>query len=234
MNVFVGEITGDIATLGAEEALHCTKVLRNKIGETVWVTNGRGKTIQGVITEIGKNRVVVRVEKKVNLASLTTPLHIAIAPTKNLDRFEFFIEKSIELGISEITPIITKNSERRHLRMDKMEKKAIAASKQSLRSQFVKLNPMVDFDTFIKNHNSDKIYMAHCNEVPARQLITAISTAERTTICIGPEGDFSNDEMTQFQTLRNSAFLSLGPNRLRTETAGILVASYFYLGIKDI
>ena len=120
MNLFLGNINEKSAFLQEEETQHCIKVLRQKVGDSIYVTNGKGQAIEGIIKQFSKKEVEIEIKNSIELPSKTTPLHLAIAPTKNLDRFVFFIEKAVELGVSEITPIITFHSERKQLNFDKL------------------------------------------------------------------------------------------------------------------
>lgn len=158
-------------------------------------------------------------------------LHIAIAPTKNMDRIEWFLEKATEMGITEITFLLCQNSERDKIRLDRLEKIVESAMKQSLQATLPKLNELIKFDTFIKQNFSfdekNKGYIAYCND---EQLpFYPIEKNENHLVLIGPEGDFSQKEVENAKKA-NFQGISLGQNRLRTETAGILVASCFYTG----
>ncbi|MCB9201798.1 MAG: 16S rRNA (uracil(1498)-N(3))-methyltransferase [Flavobacteriales bacterium] len=226
MKLFYGEINDKIAILSAEESKHAIKVLRLSLGDEIQVTNGLGEMIVGKIIQIGK-QVDVSIEKQ--LAENYIPkqkLHIAIAPTKNINRFEFFLEKATELGVSEITPILTSNSERKIINQEKLEKQIISASKQSLRSTFPKLNPLTKLSDFVLKNKNSKIHVAHCNSEFNRKELHEVDD-ENPIILIGPEGDFSIQEI-QKMIDENLIGVSLGKQRLRTETAGIFVASYFY------
>ncbi len=228
MNIFAGNIEGNTAYLWEDEVVHCTKVLRKRVGDEIVVTDGKGTAIQGKILEISKKAVKVAVQSSIELPSQISPLHIAMALTKNIDRFEFFIEKATELGVVEITPLVSFHSERKTARLDKLEKKAIAASKQSLRATFLKVNEVTNFQSFLSQNTENQLYIAHCNDALKRTPITQLNPKNKTTILIGPEGDFSNEEIAEAIESHHATALSLGPNRLRTETAGIYVASYFY------
>ncbi len=228
MNVFAGDIGEKYATLWPTEVIHAIKVLRKRMGDQLTVCNGKGATIEGKIIEIGKNEVLVSIEKKIALPSLVTGLHIAMAPTKNMARFEFFIEKASELGVSEITPILTFHSERKNIRQDKLQKKAVSASTQSLRSEFLKIHEMQTFEQFVETYSQHNLHIAHCVESLQRTPMSTIALQEKAIVMIGPEGDFSLPEITELLELPNSQSISLGPNRLRTETAGIFVATQAY------
>jgi len=226
MKQFIGDIFEDYSILWEEESHHAIKVMRLKIGDEVGVTDGKGKKIIGKIQNLGRKIEIENTyifEKEIK----KTNVHIAISPTKNIDRFEFFIEKAVELGVTEISPIMCQNSERKTVNQDKIQKQIWAACKQSLRSVFPKLNPLQTVTECITNNNSQKFYVAHCEENYPKIDIKEIKTSENALFFIGPEGDFSLKEIDIFIT-KNAEFISLGINRLRTETAGIYVASCFY------
>ena len=148
-------------------------------------------------------------------------LHIAIAPTKNNDRYEWFLEKATEIGIDEITPIICQNSERKVLKIERMEKILQSAMKQSLKFKLPKLNKPVKFSDFINQQQQGKLCIAHCEEQNKTSLKEAISKNDNITLLIGPEGDFSVTEI-QKALDQNYQPITLGESRLRTETAGIV------------
>lgn len=229
MKLFYGIINEKHAILTEDESHHVSKVMRMQLDDSIFVTNGKGKLIDGTISKLGK-KVEVLISKEIQQKSNHFfNIHLIIAPTKNIDRFEFFIEKATELGISEITPIITANSERKQLNQEKLEKQLISASKQCLRSVFPKLNPLIKLSNLVPKLNSETTYFAHCNESFSRIPLTEISTSSKElTFLIGPEGDFSLQEI-QLLNEKKIKSISLGNNRLRTETAGICLMNYFYL-----
>ncbi|MEM9991021.1 MAG: RsmE family RNA methyltransferase, partial [Bacteroidota bacterium] len=151
-------------------------------------------------------------------------LHIAIAPTKNMARMEWFVEKVTELGIDEITPIFCQQSERTKIRLDRLEKIAISAMKQSLRSYLPKINAPVKMNQLLSNYQSETArlnkYIAHCESTKKVNLWDTYRMGKDALILIGPEGDFSSQEIEQALSLNFKA-ISLGTHRLRTETAGI-------------
>ena len=152
---------------------------------------------------------------------------IAIAPTKNIDRIEFFVEKATEMAISEITILQTEKTERKNLNIDKLRKQAIAASKQSLRFHFPKINDVTKLSDFLKNINPETTFVAHCDASFERTEISKIKNVENLTFLIGPEGDFSEKEI-KLLSEKGIKAVSLGKQRLRTETAGIFVAAWNY------
>ncbi|MDO5615476.1 MAG: RsmE family RNA methyltransferase, partial [Cruoricaptor ignavus] len=169
------------------------------------------------------NIAVTEIQEK--LPDFSPKLHIAIAPTKNIDRTEFFVEKATEMGISEITFLQTEKSERKNINLEKLQKQAIAASKQSLRFHFPKINPLIKLADFIKITNPEQTFVAHCDTAFERIDLSAIETQNSYTFLIGPEGDFSPNEIQQLAE-KNIKAISLGNQRLRTETAGIFISAW--------
>ena len=231
MKLFFGEILPDII-ISEEEQAHIVKVLRMKSGEEIYVTDGKGNLARGTLRFAGKKVTLDVLEAKTDLPDFSPKLHIAIAPTKNIDRMEFFVEKATEMGISEITFISTEKSERKIINTDKIRKQSVAASKQSLRSHFPIINELTKFADFVKNLDSRNTFVAHCNEKMERTDLKSISdfqseNGSEITFLIGPEGDFSDREI-QMLAEKGVRAVSLGNQRLRTETAGVYVAAWNY------
>jgi len=151
-------------------------------------------------------------------------LHIAMAPTKMNDRFEWFLEKATEIGIDEITPLFCDHSERKQVKMERMEKVVISAMKQSLKFKLPKVNEPVKFKDFIKNKDWDLGLIAHCQEGDKKQLQDLIREKKKIMILVGPEGDFSTREIEETKSL-GIIPISLGESRLRTETAGVVACN---------
>ncbi|MGX9984965.1 RsmE family RNA methyltransferase [Soonwooa purpurea] len=228
MKLFYGDIFPDIK-IHDEEQQHITKVLRIKEGEHIYVTDGKGNLAYGTLKLEGKKASLNVLEIKEQQANFSPKLHIAIAPTKNIDRIEFFIEKATEMGISEITLINTEKTERKNINIDKLRKQSIAASKQSLRFHFPVINDLTKFSDFMKDLNPETTFVAHCHENLKRLELNTIPTQnlQELTFLIGPEGDFSEKEI-QMLAEKNIKAVSLGQQRLRTETAGLFVAAWNY------
>lgn len=228
MKLFYGDIFPDIK-IHDEEQQHITKVLRIKEGEHIYVTDGKGNLAYGTLKLEGKKASLNVLEIKEKQANFSPKLHIAIAPTKNIDRIEFFIEKATEMGISEITLINTEKTERKNINIDKLRKQSIAASKQSLRIHFPVINDLTKFSDFMKDLNPETTFVAHCHENLKRLELNTIPTQnlQELTFLIGPEGDFSEKEI-QMLAEKNIKAVSLGQQRLRTETAGLFVAAWNY------
>lgn len=228
MKLFYGEITqDDIVNIDSEEQLHIAKVLRMKPGEELFVTDGKGNLAKGTLQFLGKKVLMEVLEIQRDLPNFQQYLHIAIAPTKNMDRIDFFVEKATEMGVSEITFLQTDKTERKHINIDKIIKQSIAASKQSLRFHFPKINNLTKFSDFQKNINPNNSFVAHCDSSLERVSLQQIGTDNPITILIGPEGDFSPKEIQGLSRLGVQS-ISLGQQRLRTETAGVFVAAWHY------
>lgn len=227
MKLFFGEINSGKAIINDEEQQHIVKVLRMKDGEEIHVTDGKGNLASGKLIIEGKKAGIEVAEIKTDTADFNPKLHIAIAPTKNIDRIEFFVEKAVEMGISEVTILQTEKTERKNLNIDKIRKQAIAASKQSLRFHFPVINDLFKIQDFLKNIDSETTFVAHCNENLERINLNEIPKLENYTFLIGPEGDFSDKEIL-FLAEKGIKAVSLGNQRLRTETAGVFVAAWNY------
>lgn len=226
MKLFYGSIFPDVA-IDTDEQMHMIKVLRMKNGDEVFLTDGNGGLVKGNLLIEGKRVSLENVEKQPQNSAFQPYLHLAIAPTKNMDRLEFFIEKATEMGISEITFLQTDNSERKNLNLEKIQKQVIGASKQSLRTYFPKINNFIKFRDFIKDINPLTTFVAHCDESLSRLKIQDVQIPHRWTVLIGPEGDFSSSEIQQLSEMGVHA-ITLGSQRLRTETAGIYVSAWNY------
>jgi 16S rRNA (uracil1498-N3)-methyltransferase len=210
------------------ESRHIVKVLRKKEGDTLYITNGNGELFTAEVLFANDKRCTVQI---INIEDKQKPwnyyLHIAIAPTKNNDRFEWFLEKATEIGIDEITPIICKHSERKAIKKERLDKVVVSAMKQSLKFQLPKLNEATTFQDFIKQDFNGDLFIAHCEETDKKSLKSELTSRLRSkgqeqkiTILIGPEGDFSAKEI-EMALQQKFIPVSLGESRLRTETAGI-------------
>jgi len=204
-----------------EESKHIVKVLRKKKGDTLYITNGKGYlfTAEVIIADI-KNCVVTVISSKTQ-KPLNYNLHLAVAPTKMNDRYEWFIEKATEIGISSITPIICDNSERKIIKAERFEKILQSAMKQSLNCYLPKLNKTITFKNFIKQDFKGHLFIAHCEESNRKPLKKELKPNKDITILIGPEGDFSTKEI-ELAIQSNFTPVTLGETRLRTETAAIV------------
>ncbi|MAD97050.1 MAG: 16S rRNA (uracil(1498)-N(3))-methyltransferase [Flavobacteriaceae bacterium] len=202
------------------ESRHIVKVLRKKMGDVLSITNGQGSLFEAEIIVAGEKKCVASIKSSVTKEKgWNYHLHMAIAPTKSLDRLEWFLEKATEIGVDEITPIFCSNSERRVVKMERLQKIVVSASKQSLKYHFPKLNKAITFKEFLNDDLDGEKLIAHCYDRKKTPL-KDINVPDKTTILIGPEGDFSEQEVDRAISKGFTA-ISLGTSRLRTETAGI-------------
>lgn len=210
-------------TFPRDESKHIIRVLRKQTDDTVYITNGKGYLFTGTIINENPNKCTIRIVSYTYQEKKDYQLHIAIAPTKLNDRLEWFLEKATEIGITEITPLLCDHSERKVIKEERLYKILQSAMKQSLQLHLPVLHPLTPFDSFI-NKEQDPLLIkciAHCEDSPKVSLKTIIKPKQPILILIGPEGDFSGNE------IKNAIFkgykeVTLGTSRLRTETAGII------------
>ncbi|MFD1162375.1 16S rRNA (uracil(1498)-N(3))-methyltransferase [Hwangdonia seohaensis] len=208
-------------TFAKEESKHIVKVLRKNVGDTLHITNGNGWLFTAEITIPNINKCVATVVSITQQPKRNYHLHLAVAPTKMNDRYEWFLEKATEIGIDSITPIICDHSERKVIKPERFEKILQSAMKQSLSCYLPKLNDAMSFKDFIKQEFKGDLFIAHCEETDRKSLKQQLKPKQNTTILIGPEGDFSIKEIEQ--ALQNKFKpVTLGATRLRTETAAIV------------
>ncbi|CAM3621696.1 16S ribosomal RNA methyltransferase RsmE [Flavobacterium saliperosum S13] len=204
-----------------EESKHIVKVLRKKEGDILHVTNGLGFLFHTEIILASDKKCTVTITKTETQHPSGFYLHLAVAPTKMNDRFEWFLEKATEIGVHEITPIICDHSERKIIKTERFDKIIQSAMKQSLQFYLPKLNEPIALKDFIKQHHEGHLFIAHCEETDKKLLKEVIIPNEKYTILIGPEGDFSEKEIDL--ALKNKYMaVSLGNTRLRTETAAVV------------
>lgn len=227
MKLFYGEINEKLVIIQDEEQQHITKVLRMKVGDEIFVTDGKGNLAKGNLVLEGKKALISATKIQNNLPKMPINVHIAIAPTKNIDRTEFFLEKSVEMGVSEITFLLTDKSERKNINIEKLRKQAVSASKQSQRTHFPIVNDLTKFSDFINSISAENTFVAHCDSSFERTELNQIIPQENIVFLIGPEGDFSPKEI-EILVQKNIKAISLGFQRLRTETAGIFVSAWSY------
>ena len=211
--------------LPADEAGHCARVLRMKEGDLIDITDGCGSFYQAELTLVSPKRCLFRVLSKETPVPLWTGhLHIAMAPTKNMDRVEWFAEKATEIGFSELTFLNCRFSERKVIKTERVEKIIVAAVKQSLKPTKPILNEMTDFARFVKQERTGQKFIAHCyNDLGGEKplLKQVLKSGEDALVMIGPEGDFSREEV-QLAIEHGFQPISLGRSRLRTETAALV------------
>ena len=215
--------------LSEEESKHATRVLRMKEGDDFQIIDGEGGLDECKVALAHQKRMqFVIADAKKNFNKLPYKLHIAIAPTKNIDRFEWFLEKATEIGISEITPIICDQSERKVIKHDRSERVIISAMKQSYKAFKPTLNPQVSLLEFLYSVKAENKIIAHCEEQNQKHIQEVYLKGQEVLILIGPEGDFSPKEI---EKALEKGFnpVTFGQSRLRTETAGVFSASVINL-----
>ncbi len=211
-------------TFNREESRHIAKVLRKKEGDPLYITNGQGDLFTAELTLTSQSRCQATILKRQQHPPKEYYLHLAVAPTKMNDRYEWFLEKATEIGIDEITPIICDHSERKVIKPERYERILQSAMKQSLQYYLPILNETVTFKEFMKqSHESSTTFIAHCDELHKDLLKSVALPKTKILLLIGPEGDFSTTEI-QTAISHNFAPVSLGSTRLRTETAAIAAA----------
>jgi len=242
MEIFYSNnISGDEIILPEGESGHCIRVLRHRAGDEVMVSGGDGNLYRCSVVDDNPREAVLRIESvRGDFGVHPYFLHIAIAPTKNIDRFEWFLEKAVEIGIDEITPLLCDHSERKVIKSEREERVIVSAAKQSLKGKVPRLNEMVGVRTLLgRTEDYDSRCIAFCDRDLVNSLGESVSRVHimetlgnvrvsvqvpRILILIGPEGDFSRDELLAAADAA-VAPISLGESRLRTETAGVLVAA---------
>lgn len=229
------DIAGGICRLDQDESGHCIKVLRHRSGDMISVIDGCGTLYRCRITSDSHKGVeAVIVETLSGWGGHPYNLHMAVCPTKNNDRFEWFAEKACELGFDTLSPVIGEHSERRVLKTQRVEKILVSAAKQSLKATVPVVNEPVSVKEFISLHKDSKALklIAYCFEdesVPRRSIKEALEAYEgqEIIVMIGPEGDFSNDE-ARMALEAGFVPVNLGSSRLRTETAAVYAAAAVY------
>ncbi len=229
MNYFYAEGIGnaEVIKLDERESHHAVHVLRLKPGDPIYLLDGIGNSYEAELVETGKKGASAKIHKRQHHPpNKSYHLHIAIAPTKSSDRFDFFLEKATEIGIDEITPLITQNSERRKFNSDKARQTLIAAIKQSGQLWLPRINDAVDISNFYtdqKQFQGQRI-ICHCQQGEKEFLHKSYALLNNVIVMVGPEGDFTTDEVNL--ALENKFIaVTMGETRLRTETAGIMICA---------
>jgi len=230
MQIFYApDITGDTYTLDEKESKHLIRVLRMTKGESVKLIDGNGILYEGIISNPDQNKCSIDITGKIkDFEKRNYRLHIAISPLKNPERFEWFIEKSVEIGIDEITPLLCRNTEKPGIKSERLNNLIISAMKQSLKATKTILNEPASFKDFINKDLMGIRMIAHCDKSNERKNVSEVySKNDNSIILIGPEGDFTRDEV---DSAVNRGFLPvhLGSSRLRTETAGVAACHSIY------
>ncbi len=213
-----------------EESKHIAKVLRKKEGDVLHITNGKGWLFIATIVEATVKTCEVAINESKKQVQRPYKLHLAVAPTKINDRFEWFLEKATEIGVDTITPILCEHSERKVIKLARFEKIISAAMKQSLQCYLPTINPLTPLKTFIKEGTHGQGFIAHCETTEKQSLKNCLNSSQDMTILIGPEGDFSATEIA-LALSNNFTPVTLGNTRLRTETAAIAAChsiAFFY------
>lgn len=219
---YVPNLSGAEVILDETESKHAIRVLRLSAGTPVQVIDGKGGFYIAEITDANPKKCRLQIiDSKQEFGKKDFKLHIAIAPTKNIDRFEWFLEKATEIGIDEITPLLSEHSERKAVKPDRLEKILVSAIKQSLKAYLPKLNEMTPFKELVLNSTEPHRYIAHCEEGEKSHLKDTVQQGTDCLVLIGPEGDFSPEEIG-FAKAHGFTEISLGTARLRTETAGVV------------
>ncbi len=211
-------------TFNQEESKHISKVLRKKEGDILNITNGKGYVFEAKIITADPKKCKAQIIDRNKKHQTKHWLHMAVAPTKMNDRFEWFLEKATEIGVNEITPIFCDHSERKKVKLERLEKVIQSGMKQSLRAFLPKLNTPISFKEFANQEREGLLFIAHCQDEEKLDLKRRVAPDKDITILIGPEGDFSDKEI---QAAYDKGFLpiSLGNSRLRTETAAIVACT---------
>lgn len=222
----------ELNELPQEEAQHAIKVLRMKKGDEMVLADGKGYFYEAVIVDVDKRQCQYKIEKAVlQEKSWKGHIHIAVAPTKNIDRTEWFVEKATEIGFDELSFLNCKFSERTKINNERIERIVTSAFKQSRKSEMPVVNEMIKFADFINRDFEGNKYICHCYEEfssDKRELFDILTADESAVILIGPEGDFSLDEVRKAHEMGFKS-VGLGKSRLRTETAALVAVHMMHL-----
>jgi len=223
MHIFyTPDISGKTYTLDETESKHCIRVLRLSKGDEITLVDGRGGFFTAEIADPNPKRCKVNVvNSELNYGLRNFQVQVAIAPTKNIERLEWFLEKATEIGIDRVTPLLCQHSERKEIKNERLEKVMVSAMKQSLKAYLPKLVELTKFNEFIKQPFEGQKFIAHCEEQHRELLKNVMELSKNYLILIGPEGDFSPEEI-ELAIAFGFLPVSLGDSRLRTETAGVV------------
>jgi len=213
------DISSGAAYLNPDESRHCVKVLRKKYGDVIFDTDGQGNIFESAVAKADPHKCLFTIRSSVHHPARPYSIHLGIAPTKNADRMEWLIEKSMEIGIDRVTFIQTHRSERPSLNAERMEKIAVSAMKQTLYPYLPVINPIMPLHKFLEYTGTGQKFIAQANPDNAH-LMDCATPHGNFTVLIGPEGDFTPDELYQAAS-KGFVPVSLGTSRLRTETAGL-------------
>jgi 16S rRNA (uracil1498-N3)-methyltransferase len=216
--------TDTVFTFDNNESKHIIKVLRKRKGDELWITNGEGYLFRAKIIDDSIKQCKVELISSKKTHPKSHWLHLAVAPTKMNDRFEWFLEKATEIGVDEITPIICDRSERKILKLDRMLRVIESAMKQSLQTYLPKLNEPVSLSEFLEKPTTGLLFIAHCEDSERHELKRRVGADQDVTILIGPEGDFTPYEIKNAMS-KGYTPVAMGKTRLRTETAAIVACT---------
>ncbi len=228
---YVSEVINNQAKLSETESRHCISVLRHRISDRIYLTDGKGTLYTAHIIDDSPHECCAAIDEIINnYNKINAKLHIAIAPPKQTDRFEWFIEKAVEIGISEITPLLCSRSERKEIKTERLEKIVIAAMKQAIVTEKPVINRMIRYRQFIQSglkSDEDK-FIATCSDIDNKPVHQSIVKGHNAIFLIGPEGDFTDEEI---HLALSSGWIpvSFGNRRLRTETAALTACISFSL-----
>lgn len=229
MNLFYQPFVHDgILYLTPEESKHCVRVLRKKAGDTLTVTDGRGFFYDCAITDANPQQCKFIIKDTRSESERNHHVHLAISPTKNDDRIEWLVEKATEVGVDQISLIVCEHSERRHVKLDRLQKVAISAMKQSVKATLPVITGPEPISAFLKNTTFDEKFIAYVDFENDLHLMGLATPGKRYGILVGPEGDFTKQELS---AALESGYkkVSLGNSRLRTETAGLVACTILNL-----
>ena len=217
-------------TLPESDSAHAVRVLRMKPGDSLVVVDGKGNRFNCILETDHAKHAVVAIESKEYIAPFwAAPITVAVAPTKHLDRMEWLLEKLTEQGFDRFVPLLCRYSERKEIKTERLEKIAVSAMKQSLKTTLPAIEPMTRITDFIKNDKSEQRFIAYCDpSIPRRLLADEYKPGQSVSILIGPEGDFSKEEITMALEAGYMP-VSLGEARLRTESAALTACTAFHL-----
>lgn len=216
------------AILCPEESQHCVKVMRHREGDKIVITDGKGMRYDCTLIRADARGCEVSVDESTEVPDRPYRLRLAVAPTKNIDRFEWFVEKAVEIGVTHITPIETENSERTRVRIDRLERIITAAAKQSLKYHLPVIDEITPIGKLLEDDTSEQKFILHCADTPKPHLMNACHAQTDTLVLIGPEGDFSPKEVLKALEMGYKE-CTLGPERLRTETAAVVATNIVVL-----
>ena len=231
---FISHTEGDKVTLSQEESKHCVKVLRHKVGDSITLADGAGFYYSGVISVASPQGVLVDIVERNPATEIKYNLRMVVAPTKSSERYEWFLEKAVEIGVSRLSPVICEHSERRVLKRDRGERIVISAFKQSLKGFLPQLDELSSFADVVGDYSmGDGIVklIAYCGDIDKESLMEALAKLPLggdVVIMIGPEGDFSEEEIS---LAKEAGFIPvhIGESRLRAETAAVAAVAAVYL-----